>query len=357
MEKQDRNGLLKALPIDIKSLYEKADEPLPHSAKRWWWCWGGIPGLLFAFLALSGLLLAIYYRAEPETTYKSIAFITEEARYGQFVRSVHRWGATFMIVCVFLHMLRTFVTAAFRDYRWGAWAGGVLLLALTLGMGFTGYALVYDQKSYWGLTITSNIISTVPLIGDILKSFFLAGDQINAATLSRMYALHALILPAALVALVLGHLFFVRLMGLYLPGNKRDQQEEQTRMTREGAYHFYPDHLASEFAVFLYIVLVISLLALVFPATMGEPANPSVTPEHIKPEWYFYPFYHLLKIVPGTVGVTIIGIFGIGLFLWPVLDHYLFQRLDRSLRWRLDLSLVLGLIVAALFLFWTFIEA
>jgi quinol-cytochrome oxidoreductase complex cytochrome b subunit len=128
-------------------------------------------------------------------------------------------------------------------------------------------------------------------------------------------------------------------------------------MAREGAYHFYPDHLASEFAVFLYLVLVISLLALALPATMGEPADPSVTPEHIKPEWYFYPFYHLLKIVPGTVGVIIIGIFGIGLFLWPVLDHYLFQRIDRAIGWRLELSLVLGLLVAGLFLFWTLVEA
>jgi quinol-cytochrome oxidoreductase complex cytochrome b subunit len=102
---------------------------------------------------------------------------------------------------------------------------------------------------------------------------------------------------------------------------------------------------------------VISLLALALPATMGEPADPSVTPMHIKPEWYFYPFYHLLKIVPGTVGVIIISIFGIGLLFWPVLDHYLFQRIDRFAGWRLELSLVLGLLVAGLFLFWTFVEA
>jgi quinol-cytochrome oxidoreductase complex cytochrome b subunit len=357
MEQQGRTGMLKALPLDIKTLYEKADEPLPHSAKRWWWCWGGIPGLLFVLLALSGLLLSIYYRAEPETTYRSIAFITNEARYGRFVRSMHRWGATFMILCVFLHMLRTFVTVAFRDYRWGAWIGGVLLLALTLGLGFTGYALVYDQKSYWGLTITSNIIATVPLVGGILKNFFLAGEVMNAATLSRMYALHAQILPAALVVCVFGHLFFVRLMGMYLPGTSRDRQEERDRTAGEGAYHFYPHHMACESAVFLYLVLIIALLALGFPATMGEPADPAVTPEHIKPEWYFYPFYHLLKIVPGAVGVVIISIFGIGLFLWPVLDHYFFQRVDRFLRWRFDVSLLLGLLVAGLFLVWTLVEA
>ncbi len=300
----------------------------------------------------------MYYRAEPETAYKSVAYITEQVRYGQFVRSVHRWGATFMVICMFLHMVRTFVTAAFRDYRWGSWMGGVFLMALTLSLGFTGYALIYDQRSYWGMTITSNIIATVPVMGGWLKSFFLAGEEINMATLSRMYALHAQILPVALVAFVLAHLFFVRLMGLYVPGNEKDRQAEKTKTARGGVYHFYPDHIMSEVAVFLYLVLVICLLALLLPATMGTPSDPSVTPEHIKPEWYFYPFYHLLKIVPGTVGVTLLALSGLALFFWPVLDHYLFQKIDRTLfKGRLEVSLVLGLSVAALYLFWTFIEA
>jgi quinol-cytochrome oxidoreductase complex cytochrome b subunit len=262
-----------------------------------------------------------------------------------------------MIVFLFLHMLRVFVTGSYRDYRWGAWMVGVLLLATTLGLGFTGYALVNDQLSYWGLTVTSNIVANVPLLGDTLKRLFLAGDEVNPATLSRMYALHVQILPVSIVFLGFLHLFFVRLMGMYVPGDDEDRKAEKALVRKKGAYHFYPDHALSEVSVFLYLVLIIFLLALVFPATLGPPADPMQTPEHIKPEWYFYPFFHLLKLVPGPVGVGIMGLLGLCLFLWPVLDHYLFQKADRLFKRRIEFSLVLGILFIGIFLIWAVAEA
>ena len=132
-----------------------------------------------------------------------------------------------MIVFLFLHMLRVFVTGAYREYRWGAWMIGCLLLGITLGMGVTGYSLVYEQISYWAITITANIFGTVPLIGGMMKQLFLAGDEVNTATLSRLYALHVQILPALLILLTLVHLFFVRLMGMYVPGNQKDREQEK----------------------------------------------------------------------------------------------------------------------------------
>ncbi len=207
MKKETKREWLRAIPIDIESLYETADEDLPHSAKRWWWCWGGIVGLLFGVQAVTGLLLAMYYRAEPETAYQSVVYITEHARYGNFIRSVHQWAASFMVMFLFLHMLRVFITSAFRGHRWGAWMVGVCLLGVTFGMGFTGYSLVYEQMSYWAITVTSNIISSLPFVGDTLKNLFLAGPEINSATLSRLYALHVQILPASLIGLVVAHLF------------------------------------------------------------------------------------------------------------------------------------------------------
>jgi len=357
MDKQDRHALLKAFPIDIRGLYERADEPLPHSAKCWWWCWGGVVGLLFAFLAVTGLLLAMYYRADTGTAYDSVAFITKKARYGQFIRSVHGWCASFMVVFMFLHMLRVFVTGAFREYRWGAWMGGVLLLAVIFGFGFTGYALIFDQRSYWGIIITSNLIATIPFIGDLLRSFFIAGPEINTATLSRMYALHVQVLPALFIGLVIVHLFFVRLMGMYPPGNQKDREVERAVTAQKGVYHFYPDHLASEFAVFLYLVLVICLLALALPVTMGPPGDPIYTPEHIKPEWYFLPYYHLLKIVPGAVGITLMVLSAVALFFWPIVDHYLLQKIDRFVKGRLEVSLLLGITVVIVYLVWAFAEA
>jgi len=356
MKNRDKGEWLRAFPIDIARLYEAADEPLPHSAKRWWWCWGGIVGLLFLLQAGTGLLLAIYYRAEPKTAYQSVAFITETARYGNFIRSVHQWGASFMVVFLFLHVVRVFVTGAFRGYRWGAWMAGVFLLSITLGLGFTGYSLVYEQMSYWAITVTSNIASSIPLAGAALKNLFLAGDEINRATLSRLYALHVQILPAALVLFGLVHLFFVRLLGMYTSGNQKDLEAEIEMSEEKGVYHFFPDHAINELSVFLYLVLVICLLALAWPASMGEPADPLVTPEHIKPEWYFYPFFHMLKVVPGDTGVMVMGLVGLGFFLWPVLDHFFFQRFDRAFKGRIETGMLIGLAILGIYLVWALAE-
>jgi len=353
-----RREWLRAIPIDIEKLYEAADENLPHSAKKWWWCWGGIVGLLFALQAITGLLLAMYYRAEPETAYQSVKYITESANFGWFLRSIHQWGATFMIIFLFLHILRVFVTSSFRNYRWGSWMIGVLLLGVTFGLGFTGYSLVYEQLSFWAITVTSNIFTTIPIVGGALKQFFLAGDEVNSATLSRMYALHVQILPAVLVFFVVTHLFFVRLMGLYIPGNVSDQANEKEKTTREGHYHFFPDHVLSEIAVFLYLVLIISLLAIAIPAQMGPPADPLTTPEHIKPEWYFYPFFHLLKLVPGAAGVFFMALIGLIFFIWPIIDHYILQKIDKILfKNKFEVGILIGFVVIIFYLAWAVAEA
>ncbi len=358
MEKTNSRNWLKAIPIDIEGLYEQVNESLPHSAKRWWWCWGGIVGLLFGLQAITGLLLAVYYRAEPTTAYQSVAFITEHARFGNFLRSLHQWGATFMVVFLYLHMLRVFFTGAFRGFRWGAWMAGVVLFGLTLGLGFTGYSLVYEQLSYWAITVTSNIISYIPIVGPNLKNFFLAGNDINSATLSRMYALHVQILPAGLMLFVLVHIFFIRLFGMHKPGSKADEEAEEKEVREKGAYHFYPDHMVSEIAVFLFLFLVIALLALAIPAQMGPPSDPTMTPEHIKPEWYFYAQFHLLKLIPGQMGVVMMGLLGVLLFFWPIFDHYIFQKIDKAVfKNRFELSALLGVVVLGFYLAWSIIEA
>ncbi len=357
MPTREEHPFLRAIPIDIEGLYEKVDEPLPHSSKKWWWCWGGVVGLLFLVQAVTGLLLAFYYRAEPATAHQSIQYITENARYGWLIRSIHQWGATFMVIALFLHMLRVFVTGAYRDGRWTTWVVGVFLLGTTLGLAFTGYSLVYDQTSYWAVTVTGNILAQVPFIGGTLKKFFLAGDGINQATLSRMYALHAQVLPAALIVFGLLHLFFIRLLGMYLPGNEKDIQEERELTAKEGPYHFFPDHMLSELAVFLYVFLVILFLSMIFTAKMGAPADPTVTPAHIKPEWYFYPFYHLLKLVPGTIGVALMGIAAGALLFWPLLDRVLFSKIDRALKWRFETGILIGTVFLAFYLAWAYIEA
>jgi quinol-cytochrome oxidoreductase complex cytochrome b subunit len=358
MRRRVTNKLLEAFPIDIQDLYEKAGETLPHSAKRWWWCWGGIVGLIFGLQVATGLLLAFYYRAEPGTAYESIRYITEDARFGLFLRSVHNWGASFMVLFLFLHMLRTFVTASYRENRWGTWMAGVGLLGVTLGLAFTGYALVGDTVSYWAIVVTSNIVGAVPLIGGFSKQLFLAGDSFNQATLSRMYAFHVQIMPAALMGVVLVHLMFVRLHGMHKPGNAADLAAEEALTADKGTHEFFPNHAMSETASFLYVALIIMLLALAFPVAMGLPFDPAVTPEHIKPEWYFYAVFHILKLIPGQLGVVVTLLLGLALFFWPFIDQYILQPIDRALfKGRFETSLLVGMATLAVFLLWSVVES
>ena len=173
-----------------------------------------------------------------------------------------------------------------------------------------------------------------------------------------MYALHVQIMPAALVGFVLIHLMFVRLHGMHRPGNQADLDFEAAETRKKGAYHFFPDHALSEAAVFLYLVLVISLLAVAFPAAMGEPADPAVTPEHIKPEWYFYAFFHLLKLIPGQLGVVVMLLIGVAMFFWPFIDQFILQPIDRALfKGRVETSLLVGMATVAIYLVWSVVES
>src|SRR6185436_5572190 len=141
------------LPISGKELRELTNEPVPNHLKHWWFCLGGTPLYLFLVQIATGILLAFYYQPAPQTAYASVRYITEEAAFGWYVRSVHKWAATLMIAAVVLHQMRVFFTGAYRKPREINWIVGMCLLMCTLTLGFTGYSLVYEQLSYWGATV------------------------------------------------------------------------------------------------------------------------------------------------------------------------------------------------------------
>ncbi|TFH19514.1 MAG: hypothetical protein E4H03_13730, partial [Myxococcales bacterium] len=153
------------IPISGEDLRELTNEPVPNHLRRWWYCLGGTAAYLFIVQIATGILLAVYYEPSPRTAYESIAYITNEVSYGWYVRSLHKWGATFMITAVVLHQMRVFFTGAYRHPRQLNWCIGVLLLACTLGFGFTGYSLVYEQMSFWGATVATNLVEAMPLVG------------------------------------------------------------------------------------------------------------------------------------------------------------------------------------------------
>jgi menaquinol-cytochrome c reductase cytochrome b subunit len=189
---------------------------------------------LFAFLnqAVTGVFLAMYYDPSPTRAYESIRFVTNEAFLGEFVRGMHKWGSSVMVVLIFLHMARTFFFGAYKYPRELNWVIGVALLILTMAMSFTGYLLPFDQRSFWATVVGVNINGTGPLVGPYLNDFLRAGPEFGATTLSRFYAIHMLLIPGALIALIGAHLYLVAKLGTTAPPWLKAESDEKLREER-----------------------------------------------------------------------------------------------------------------------------
>ncbi len=318
------------LPVSGEDLRTLTNEPVPHHLERWWFALGGTPAYLFVVQIVTGILLAFYYQPAPETAYESVRYITEEASFGWYIRSVHKWAATLMIAAVILHQMRVYFTGAYRKPREINWMVGMCLLIATLMTGFTGYSLVYEQLSFWGATVGANIADTVPVVGGMAKRMLLAGDSYNQLTLSRFYVLHAAVLPVTIAALVVVHIAIIRLQGVTDLHFESETEEE-----RERTFDFFPDHLYTELIIGLVLMILLSALATIFPALLGEPANPLVTPEVIKPEWFFYVAFRWLKLFSGTAAVLSMGLVVFVMFTWPFIDAAIrrWTRLEEASTW------------------------
>ncbi len=192
-------------------------KPVPLFATRWWYCLGGITALLFIVQALTGILLAFYYKPTPDTAYASIQFIETEVRFGAGVRMIHHWAANGMIVVCAAHLLRVFIMGAYKAPRELNWASGVLLFLLTLFFGFTGYLLPWDQRAYWATTVGTEIAGGIPDLGNLALLFLRVGWSITDLTLSRFYSLHVIALPIFTLLTMGLHFLMVRRQGLARP--------------------------------------------------------------------------------------------------------------------------------------------
>jgi quinol-cytochrome oxidoreductase complex cytochrome b subunit len=174
---------------------------------------------LFAFIvqAVTGVFLAMFYTPSATQAYHSIAHINNEVPLGQFVHGMHKWGSSVMVILIFLHMGRTFFFGAYKYPRELNWVIGVVLLILTMTMAFTGYLLPFDQRSFWASVVGININGTGPIVGPYLSDFLRAGPELGATTLSRFYAIHMLLVPGAIIALIGAHLYLVVKLGTTAP--------------------------------------------------------------------------------------------------------------------------------------------
>src|ERR1700733_15090554 len=228
----ENNGTSAIDPIDAGiSVVDWIDERMAVSPGLRWLLWRKVPrgvnwpytlgsATLFASLhqAVTGVFLAMWYR--PDVTggaYESMRYINDNVFAGQLVHAMHKWGASVMIILIFLHMGRVFFYGAYKYPRELTWVIGVVLLILTLMMGFTGYLLPFDQRSYWASVVGININAGGPFIGPFLSNFLRAGPQFGATTLSRFYAIHMLLIPGLIAALIGAHLYLITKLGISAP--------------------------------------------------------------------------------------------------------------------------------------------
>ena len=325
-------------------------EELPGHLRHWWFALGGTAAFLFFVQVVTGILLALYYRPDPAVAYESVRYITEEVAFGWFIRSLHKWAATFMVAAVALHHMRTYFTGAYRYPRELSWMLGTLLLACTLLTAFTGYSLVFEQLSYWGATVGASLAARVPFIGPVARQFLYGGEFYNDTTLSRFFIMHGAILPAALTVLMILHVLLVRLQGvseLEDGGAERDAAKSAAT-----PYRLLPDHLYTELTVALVLLITLSALATALPASLGPPADPLTTPESIKPEWFFYPMFRWLKLFSATVAMLTMGLALFVSLLWPFVERMIMRYVKVP-----DISIWIGLVVVAALLGLTVWEA
>ncbi len=209
----ERTGAVDVFEM-IDSILER---PVPKQAMNPAYCLGGIAFFAFLIDCFTGVFLAFYYIPSAEMAYESVKFISTEVYLGSFMRSLHHWSAHLMVAAVYLHMFRVYLVGAYQKPRELNWIIGLFLLFCTLGLGFSGYMLPWDQVSYWASTIGLQLVASVPVIGPIFQKLLLGGAEIGGGTLARFYTLHILVLPIVLIGLCGIHFILVRNQGIKEP--------------------------------------------------------------------------------------------------------------------------------------------
>lgn len=297
-------------------LHHLLDEAIPGGAS-WIYIFGSVTLFLFILQAVTGSMLAIYYAPTPDHAYDSVRFIQDEIPFGSFIRGLHHWGSSAMMVMIGLHMLQVYLYGAYKAPREIMWFVGVFLLMVTLAFGFTGYLLPWDQKAYWATQVGINLAGTVPWIGGDLARILRGGPDLGALTLSRFFAVHTLFLPWTIIFLVVLHLFILRRVGAAGPWD----------MKKSKAYSepFYPKQVFMDAVAMGLVFLILLALAAYFPAHLADRANPSDATFRPVPEWYFLFYYQFLKYFEGEweiVATFIIPVLFFGfLFAVPFLGR------------------------------------
>ena len=290
------------------------DEPMPPGV-GWWQTLGNLLLTLVLFQFTTGFALAMFYSPSATDAYASTKHITEQVPLGSFVRGLHVWGSTVIVIVTVLHILRVFFWGSYKKPREMTWVVGCIIFNIILGFSFTGYLLPWDQKAYWATVVGTRIAGTVPFIGSDLMRLIRGGDDVGALTLTRFYAVHVMLLPALLMLFTGLHLYLVRRH--HIAGPVMPQKGKPVP--------FYPVQLFKDAVVVLGGMGLVVYLALAFPPALEAIADPAGIDFAPRPEWYFLGLYELLKIMPAgyeiVATLVVPGGISLGMILLPWLDR------------------------------------
>lgn len=289
----------KTLFLSLLYLFNKSLIKLPTPINiSYWWNFGSLLGIFLGIQILRGFLLSIHYCPNTIYAFNRIIHIIQNTNLGWLLHNIHINGASIFFICIYIHIGRGLYYSSFKLIN--TWIVGISIYVISIASAFLGYVLPWGQISFWGATVITNLLSTIPYIGNTIVQWVWGGFSINNATLNRFYSLH-FILPFIILFLVIIHLFFLHKSGSSNPlGLNRDLYK----------IYFHPYFSLKDIFGFILLIFLFIIINLIYPYIFRDPdnfirANPIVTPLHIQPEWYFLFAYGILRSIPNKLGGVI----------------------------------------------------
>ena len=305
------------LPIFSVLREALVDHPTPRNL-NYWWNFGSLAGITLIIMIVSGLVLSMHYVPHVDFAFDSVEHIMRDVNYGWLIRYIHSVGASMFFLIVYIHMARGLYYGSYKSPREVLWWLGIIIFLLMIATAFLGYTLPWGQMSFWGATVITNLFSAIPLVGDNIVTWLLGGFSIDNPTLNRFYSFHYL-LPFIIVGVV-----FLHIIALHKVGSNNPTGIDLT--LKKEKIPFHPYYTIKDFFGFGVFFIIFGIFVFFLPNSLGHPdnyipADPLVTPEHIVPEWYFLPFYAILRAIPFKL-LGVLAMLGsiLILFVLPWLD-------------------------------------
>ena len=330
------------LPIFSTLKHTLVDYPTPRNL-NYWWNFGSLAGIFLLIQIITGIVLAMHYTPSVEGAFASIEHIMRDVNYGWLIRYIHMNGASFFFIVVYIHIFRGLYYGSYKSPREVLWWLGLIILLLMMATAFMGYVLPWGQMSFWGATVITNLFSAVPIVGTAVLEWLWGGFAVDNALLNRFFALHYLF-PFLIVGVVILHIVALHTHGSNNPLgiDKKGPQD---------SIPFHPYYTIKDLFGLSFVLTIFAFVVFFAPDYLGHPdnyipADPLKTPAHIVPEWYFLPFYAILRAVPDKLGGVIAMISAILiLFVLPWLDtskvrSATFRPIYKKLYWFLVVDII-----------------